>query len=73
MAGMFLASKLCATICLKAYKSLSTTIKEGGRLNPEIADEVADAMKNWAISKGATIHALVSALNRATAENMFFY
>ncbi len=38
----------------KAYKSLSTTIKEGGRLNPEIADEVADAMKNWAISKGAT-------------------
>lgn len=38
----------------KAYKSLSTTIKEGGRLNPEIADEVADAMKNWAIAKGAT-------------------
>src|SRR3989344_7877175 len=38
----------------KAYKSLSTTIREGGRLNSEIADEVAEAMKNWAISKGAT-------------------
>jgi glutamine synthetase len=38
----------------KAYKSLSTTIKEGGRLDPEIADEVAEAMKTWAVSKGAT-------------------
>ncbi|HLD69411.1 MAG TPA: glutamine synthetase III, partial [Candidatus Omnitrophota bacterium] len=37
-----------------AYKSLSTTIKEAGRLDPAIADEVADAMKTWAISKGAT-------------------
>lgn len=38
----------------KAYKSLSTTIKEGGKLDPSIADEVAEAMKNWAVSKGAT-------------------
>ncbi len=38
----------------KAYKSISTTITEGGRLNPDIADEVADAMKTWALSKGAT-------------------
>ncbi len=38
----------------KAYKSLSTTIKEAGRLDPAIADEVADAMKTWAVSKGAT-------------------
>ena len=37
-----------------AYKSLSTTIKTGGTLDPDIADEVADAMKTWAISKGAT-------------------
>ena len=33
----------------KAFKSLSTTIKEGGRLDPSIADEVADAMKTWAV------------------------
>ena len=38
----------------KAYNSLSNTIKEGGKLDPTIADEVADAMKTWAISKGAT-------------------
>jgi len=38
----------------KAYKSLSTTIKTSGLLDPKIADEVADAMKTWAISKGAT-------------------
>ncbi len=37
-----------------AFKSLSTTIKKGGRLDPAIADEVADAMKTWAVSKGAT-------------------
>jgi len=38
----------------KAYKSLSQTIKSGGTLDPDIADEVADAMKTWAMSKGAT-------------------
>ncbi|MBU1894871.1 MAG: glutamine synthetase III, partial [Candidatus Omnitrophica bacterium] len=38
----------------KAYKSLRSTIKEGKTLNNEIADEVADAMKTWAVSKGAT-------------------
>jgi len=38
----------------KAYKSLSTTIKNNGKLDPSIADEVAEAMKTWAISKGAT-------------------
>lgn len=37
-----------------AYKSLSNTIRAGGTLDPNIADEVADAMKTWAVSKGAT-------------------
>lgn len=37
-----------------AYQSISTIIKEGGRLDPKIADEVADAMKTWALGKGAT-------------------
>ena len=37
-----------------AYKSLLSTIKEGRSLDPNIADEVADAMKTWAVSKGAT-------------------
>ncbi len=37
-----------------AYKSLISTIREGRSLDPKIADEVADAMKTWAVSKGAT-------------------
>src|SRR5438552_13988971 len=38
----------------KAFQSLSTTIREGGKLDPNIADEVAEAMKTWAVEKGAT-------------------
>ncbi|MFH1877385.1 MAG: glutamine synthetase III, partial [Candidatus Omnitrophota bacterium] len=38
----------------KAYKSLLSTIKEGRSIDPSIADEVADAMRTWAVAKGAT-------------------
>jgi glutamine synthetase len=38
----------------KAYESLLSTIRRGRSIDPNIADEVADAMKTWAISKGAT-------------------
>lgn len=38
----------------KALQSLSATIREGGKLDPSIADEVAEAMKTWAVEKGAT-------------------
>ncbi|MBN2407470.1 MAG: glutamine synthetase III [Elusimicrobia bacterium] len=37
-----------------AYKSLRDTIKNGKPLDSSIADEVADAMKTWSVSKGAT-------------------
>jgi len=37
-----------------AYRSLTATIMSGKNLDASIADEVADAMKTWAISKGAT-------------------
>jgi len=36
------------------FKALQRTIKEGAELNPDIADAVAAAMKDWAIEKGAT-------------------
>ena len=36
------------------YKQLHETIKNGRDLNEEIAAEVAEAMKNWAIENGAT-------------------
>ncbi len=38
----------------KAFVSIEKTIKEGGKLDASIADEVAEAMKKWAIAKGAT-------------------
>ncbi len=38
----------------KAFTSLSKTISEGTALDPSIADEVADAMKTWALERGAT-------------------
>jgi len=38
----------------KVYKELKRTIEKGEHLNPEIADIVAEAMKSWAIEKGAT-------------------
>ncbi len=38
----------------KAYESISKTINDGGALDPAIAPEVATAMKDWAVSKGAT-------------------
>ncbi len=36
------------------YKSLKRTIEKGEQLDPSIADTVANAMKDWALSKGAT-------------------
>lgn len=38
----------------KAYDSLLATIRKGSSINADISDEVADAMKTWAVSKGAT-------------------
>ncbi len=36
------------------YKDLKKTIEDGRELNPEIADVVANEMKEWALEKGAT-------------------
>ena len=38
----------------KTYASLRKTIDEGEPIDPEICAEVAEAMKNWAMSFGAT-------------------
>ena len=51
------------------FKSLMKTIEAGEKLDPEIADVVASAMKDWAIEKGATHYAHVFyPLTGATAE-----
>ncbi len=38
----------------KTYKSLEATIRSDAAVDPSIADEVADAMKVWAMERGAT-------------------
>ena len=38
----------------ETYKSLVKTINDGKRLDPEIADVVANAMKDWALEHGCT-------------------
>ncbi|HIS31918.1 MAG TPA: glutamine synthetase III [Candidatus Limivivens intestinipullorum] len=38
----------------KVYKELKKTIEEGKELSSTVADVVAEAMKNWAVEKGAT-------------------
>jgi glutamine synthetase len=38
----------------ETYKALKKTINKGQLLDPTIADTVANAMKDWAIEKGAT-------------------
>ena len=38
----------------KTFQSLEHTIREGAALDPGVAEVVANAMKDWAIEKGAT-------------------
>ena len=37
-----------------AYAAMKRTIEQGRSLNPSVANVVANAMKDWAIEKGAT-------------------
>ena len=43
-----------ATLSSDIYRSLKKTIDEGARLNTDVANAVAKAMKDWAVAHGAT-------------------
>ena len=43
-----------ANLSAKVYSSLKKTIDEGAQLDISVANAVAEAMKEWAVSKGAT-------------------
>ena len=51
---VFNQSVMKQTLPTETYKALKHTMDEGTPLNLEVANQVAEAMKNWAISKGAT-------------------
>ena len=51
---VFSDSVMCEKLPKKIYKELKRSIETGTELSPEIAEVVANAMKDWAIEKGAT-------------------
>ncbi|WP_027367979.1 glutamine synthetase III [Desulfocurvibacter africanus] len=53
-ANVFSESVMQERLPKAIFKSLKKTIKTGAKLDPTVADAVATAMKDWAISKGAT-------------------
>src|SRR4051794_20960514 len=53
-ANVFSESVQRARLPKPVFKALQKTIKFGAPLDPDIADAVANAMKDWAIEKGAT-------------------
>ncbi|NJM48576.1 MAG: glutamine synthetase type III [Alkalinema sp. RU_4_3] len=66
---VFTLNKMQACLPKGVYKSLRNTIQSGGKLDVGVADVVATAMKDWAISKGALYYAHVFyPMTNATAE-----
>lgn len=50
---VFTLNKMEEALSKKAFKAMKATMETGEPLSPEIAESVAAAMKEWAISKGA--------------------
>jgi len=66
---VFSLSKMKQCLPKAVFKSLKKTIEAGEELDVSIADTVASAMKDWAISKGASYYAHVFyPMTNATAE-----
>jgi glutamine synthetase len=66
---VFSLSKMKQCLPKAVFKSLKKTIEAGEQLDVSIADTVASAMKDWAISKGASYYAHVFyPMTNATAE-----
>ncbi|PZO22258.1 MAG: glutamine synthetase type III [Leptolyngbya foveolarum] len=57
--NVFSLSKMQASLPKDIFKSLKKTIQTRQKLDPSVADNVASAMRDWAISKGAMYYAHV--------------
>ncbi|WP_338437943.1 glutamine synthetase III [Synechococcus elongatus] len=57
--NVFDLSKMQARLPKAVFKSIKNTIVTGQKLDPSVADAVATAMKDWAMSKGALYYAHV--------------
>lgn len=52
--AVFNDSAMKASLSKDAYKKLSSYMKEGKKVDRELADQIASAMKSWAMNRGAT-------------------
>ena len=57
--NVFDLAKMQASLPKSVFKSIKKTITTGEKLDPSIADAVATAMRDWAMSKGALYYAHV--------------
>src|ERR1700712_4249221 len=58
-ANVFSVSVMQKRLPKAVYKSVLATIEKSAPLDPDVADAVASAMKDWALEKGATHYAHV--------------
>jgi glutamine synthetase len=66
---VFDLAKMKAALPKDIFKSVQRTIKEGGKLDVSVANVVAQAMKEWAVSRGALYFSHVFyPLTNSTAE-----
>ena len=66
---VFSLNKMKACLPKDVYKSLKKTVLSDTKLDPSVADIVASAMKDWAVSRGALYYAHVFyPMTNATAE-----
>ena len=56
---VFTLATMKAALPKQIFRSIQATIREGGKLDLSVADVVAQAMKDWAISRGANYYAHV--------------
>ncbi|KRE34663.1 glutamine synthetase [Mycobacterium sp. Soil538] len=57
--NVFTKAEMQLRLPKSVYKSVVATIEKGAKLDPAVADSVASAMKDWALSRGATHYAHV--------------
>ncbi|UPM50791.1 MULTISPECIES: glutamine synthetase III [unclassified Synechococcus] len=66
---VFTLARMKEALPRQVFKSVQKTIREGGAIDPSVADSVANAMKDWATSRGALYYSHVFyPLTNLTAE-----
>ncbi|WP_034057154.1 glutamine synthetase III family protein [Lacinutrix jangbogonensis] len=67
--NVYSQAKMRQTLTTSAYTSVSTAIEKGSKIDRNIADQIASAMKDWALAKGVTHYThWFQPLTGATAE-----